>query len=470
MMDHRRINRNLRIRALLTTAGPALLPAVAITLAGCGGSSGRGGTTAVKPADFVTPQTDSAAPLQTAAARPSDRPSDRQPTRQVDRQVDRTGPVAASDGIFDVTAQVGRPEMSASDAGPVEQPRLVQAKVGDINGRAVYAMDFLGPMGNRFTAEAKKLKPAAWMEFAEKEIRRELETQIENELLMAEARESLTPEQQQGFFAFLQDVRANLYSENRGSRAAANKKLFESEGVNEEQWLRTREEEALIRHQLNEQINSKTVVSWREIRQSYERNYDKWNPPPRAFFHIIRVSKNKPDTVEAVGSSLAGGADFLSLAASQDNEWKRADAGIEIRPIKGEFAEGDFFSIDKLNDAARNLKAGQWAGPIDWGSTSAWVYLEKVENESLSLFQAQLIIERAIREGKSDYKRKKYVQRMKAEASITDVDEMTNRLLAIAAERYLPGGVPPPSPASTPASSGQPGPLAPAGTPIPSLK
>lgn len=401
----------------------------------------------MKPGDFVSGDSPAAAgvmpperaalPVESSSARPA-------PT------VDRTGPVAASDGIFDVSAQVGPPDMTASDAGPVEAPKLVQAKVGDINGRPVYAMEFLAPMGDRFSAEAKKKKPAEWMAFAENEIRRELETQIENELLMAEARESLTPEQKQGFFAFLQDVRANLYSENRGSRAAANKKLFESEGINEEQWLRTREQEALIRHQLNEQINSKTVVSWREIRQEYERNYDKLNPPPKAFFHIIRVSNSKTETVEAVKSSLAGGADFLTLAKSPENEWKRADAGIEPREVKGEFAKGEFFGPEKLNEAARTLKPGEWAGPLPWGSTSTWIYLERIDRESVSLFQAQLFIERAIRESKSDHRRKKYVQRMKAQASITDVDEMTQRLLAIAAERYLPGGAPPVTAAPAP--------------------
>lgn len=429
MKDHRR---------------PAAPSAIAATLAGltlvvagpgCVSSSSPGkSAAAVRPADFIS------ADSTPVAAPALDQPP---PARGQPVEVVRTGPVAASDGIFDVAAEVGPPTLSASDAGPIEPPRLVQAKVGDINGRAVYAMDFLAPMGDRFAAEAKKKKPADWMAFAEAEIRRELDTQIENELLMAEARDSLTPEQRQGFFAFLEDIRANLYSENRGSRAAANKKLFEEGQGNEEQWLRSREQEALIRHQLNEQINSKTVVSWREIRQSYERYYDRWNPPPRALFHIIRVANSKTEAVASMTAALEGGADFLSLAASEDNEWKRADTGLETREIKGDFAQGDYFGIEKLNEAARALQPGQWAGPIPWGSTSAWVYLEKIERESMSLFQAQLEIERAIRQSKSTYKRRKYVERMKAKASITDTDEMTQRLLAIAAERYLPGGAPP---------------------------
>lgn len=415
-------------------SGLVFMASILLSLTGCGGSGGgTPRTVAVSPADFVASEA-AATPATPAPVVP--RP---------DPRVSRTGPVAASEGIFDVTSQVGPPELSASDAGPVEEPRLVQAKVGDINGRPIYAMDFLAPMADRLQAEAKKETPAKWMKFAEEEIRRELDAQIENELLVAEARESLTPEQRQGFFAFLEDMRANLYSENRGSRAAANKRLFDTEGVNEEQWLKSREEQALIRHQLSEQIDSKTVVSWREIRQAYELHYDRWNPPPTAHFNIIRVSDSKADTVERVTSALDRGESFLTLAASPDNEWKRADAGHEARRFKGEFNKAEFFGPEKLNEAARSLEPGQWAGPVPWGATSTWVFLERIDRRSLSLFQAQLQIERTIREAKSTYRRKKYVERMKAQASITDVDEMTRRLLAIAAERYLPRGAPPPS-------------------------
>lgn len=447
MMEHRRAARAAR------TPGLAL-GAILLIASGCGSSGPSGKAAAVRPADFASADATPVAPPPPA---PRPEPPDG-PT------INRTGPVAVSDGIFDVYAQIGAPPMAASDAGPVEDPKLVQAKVGDINGRAVYATEFLSPMADRLKAEAKKRKPADWMKFAEAEIRRELDLLIEDELLVAEARESLTPEQRQGFFAFLEDVRANLYSENRGSRAAANKKLFESEGVNEEQWLRTQEQKELIRFQLNQMINRKTVVTWREIQQAYERSYEVFNPDPRAFFHVIRVSNSKKEALEAMASAIERGDDFIQLAAGPANEWKSKEAGIEIRQFKGEFEKGEFFGPEKMNEAARTLKVGQWAGPIPWGSTSAWIYLEKIEQVSKSLYEVQLNLESFLRERKSEYGRKKYLQRIKARSSITDIDDMTQRLLAIAAERYLPGGAPPPA-AATPAANAPRTAEAPAPTP-----
>lgn len=416
-------------RARRRGAAAALLAFV--TLAGCG-STGLGGraTTSLRPDDFAGPE------VQTASAAPAPKP----PAPATG--IDRTGPVAASEGIFDVYARIGSPTLAATDAGPVEDPRLVQAKVGDINGRAVYAMDFLAPMEARLKAQAAKLPREKWMEFATKEIRDRLELDIADELLMAEARESLTPEQKQGFFAVMEDMRAKLYSENRGSKAAANKKLFEDEGVNEEQWLRTQEQKQLIRYQLYQMIEKKTVVSWREIQQQYDKDYKFWNPPPKAFFHLILVSPNKTAEAAQIQSALEAGEDFVKLASSPANEYKRATAGLEERIVEGEFSQADFFGgLKEINEAARRLEPGQWVGPVTWDRSSVWIYLERVDRQQVDLYTAQLKIEQGLRDFKAAVNRRKYLDRIKARSSITDVDEMTQRLVAIAAERYLPPAV-----------------------------
>lgn len=429
----------LSILGLLSLAGLSALGPL-----GCAGNGrSQGSTTVVKASDFSGGPNSSPIAAATPVSEPHASVLHTAPARTSEPRPELTGPVSASDNIFDVYAQIGRPTLSASDAGPVEDPVLVQSKVGDINGRAIYALDFLAPMEAQFKVEAKKRKPADWNAFIEKEIRRELDTKIEDELLMAEARESFTPEQKKGFLAFLEDMRDDLYSKNRGSRSAANKKLFETEGVDEEQWMRDREQKELIQFQIMQMINKKTVVSWREIQQSYDRAYDKWNPPPVAYFHVIRVPTAKKERVAAVQEALDRGEDFATLAAGPDNIYNRAQAGLEKRPLDadGDLTKAELFGIEKLNAAAQGLQPGQWAGPIPWGEATAWVYLAGIEKINVSLYDAQLRIEGGIRDFKREHGRKKYIDRIKARSSITNVDEMTQRLMAIAAERFYPAAL-----------------------------
>lgn len=428
---------------------------VAALLAGCSGSGSSGGhAVSVRPADFAS--ADGQPQAHPAVMSSSDPTPPAKVSAAAPGKFDRTGPIAASEGIFDVFAEIGPPSMAASDAGPVEDPRFVQAKVGDINGRAVYAADFLFPIEARLKAEAKKKKRDEWMQFAGRLIASRLQGIIQDELIMAEARESFTPEQRKGFFAFVENMRANLYSENGGSRAAANKKLFEDQGMDETEWLRDQESRQLIQFQYMQMISRKTVVSWREIQQLYYRDYDKYHPAPKAVFHVITVTTSKADHVAAITDALAAGEDFDAIAARPENEYKRATAGLQEVTFDGDQASAEFFGPKELNEPARSLPPGKWVGPITWGEKLAWIYLERIEQRlPSSLYAEQLNLEHDIREQKKKEALMKYLDRVRARTTITDEGEMTRRLLEIAAERYYPAtGGPSPAPATTPPNSG----------------
>ncbi len=353
-----------------------------------------------------------------------------------------TGPIAASSGMDNVVAQTGAPAtFQQPTATPVTDSVLVDAKIGDINGRAIYAGDFLETMQDRLRAEAGKLPRGEWMKFARSEIVRELDAMIEDELLTAEALASFTPEQKAGFFSFVQGLSRRMASENLGSRTLTDTKMREKEGKSLDEIVAERRDTELVKYQLQQKIYKRVNVSWRDIQQTYERFFEEFNPAPRYRFRMIQIAKDNAAALDAVTKGLAAGESFEKLAISDENlayfANKEAMAIREVAQDKDP-AKTVFFVNKTLNTEAAGMTAGDVRGPIETDPTVSWMRLEEIARESVELYDAQLRIETFLRNSRNDLERRKYVARLRQRASITDVREMTERLLAVAADRFYP--------------------------------
>lgn len=440
-----RIPSQLVSARLLRHAAPALgLTALAL-LSGCGTvRSAIDGTPAVRANDFVDPQ----------ASAPSAAPatSNETTTRVVEDSSARaktaagpvSGPLAASEGMIDVTAQTGAPEALSPAARPVGQAMLIDAKVGDVNARPVFASAFLDTMGERLRAEAVKRPPDEWRAWARKEITDRLNQFIRDELLRAEAMQRLSPEQKLGFLAFMEMMRKDLFARTGGSQAAAREELMAERGINDDQWLREREKEELIRFQISSEVDPRVVVSTRDMRLTYEKYQDIFNPAPKALFRIIRIPKARVESdLAEVDKRLKAGEAFTEVAKSPLNSFKRAEAGqVSDKPpeIKGAISEGTWFADGVRNNAARQLTPGNWIGPYRAGEDFEYLAMDAVEIVQTSFYDSQMLIEDRLRSARREQELNRYVERLKQQASFTEVDEMASRLVEIAAERYLPSG------------------------------
>lgn len=442
-------------RRCLVAAG---LLVVLAGLSGCSSSDKAAGT-ALRPADFAGDSTAAAGvrPVTVApAAAASNAPSaaaEQTTIRAIDRTpaTELTGPIGASEGVLDVTSVAGRPTPSAA-ASASREAVLVDAKIGEINNKAIYASAFLDPLLSRLQAEWTRLQKTnpkgarrAWYDFTTSQVLDRLNQQVEDELLRAEALASLSPEQRQGFFAFMQRAQSDLFSENRGSKALTDERLKEESGIDSDAWLKNKENQELIRYQLSKRIYQRISVSKRDITLAYQRNYDVFNPDPYARFRLITVPKTNDAAVKEVVDALEAGEDFISTAARDVNTYDHANAGLRDVPLKGvatsegaDLSKVEFFPNAILNDAARQLVPGKYVGPFDWGSDKAWLYLEEIRREVRSQYDAQLAIENELRNRRSAVQRYRYIQRLKDRAAFTDIEEMTARLVGFAAERCLP--------------------------------
>ncbi len=433
------------MRVAIFAQGVGVLAGIVLG-AGCSSDSGSSGA-ALTAADFARADQPngaiSAAPANPAPANPALAVSLPAAPLRPPTAADITGPVEASGGILDVTGTVGAPATTAGPTGPaplaVSRPALVDAKVGDINGKPLYANAFLAPMADRLRAEAKLKKIENWRADAKKSIEEEVQRVVERELLRAEAMAAFTPEQKQGFFAFMQSVQQKVQSQNLGSREAASQRLEETEGKSLDEYMKQREQDELVTFQLNEKIKRRVTVSKRDVEVFYQQYYDMFNPPPKATYRLVLIPKANQADIDEFTAALAAGKPFAELAASKINTYKRDVGGLEEREIKGDRAAAKLFAAPDINKQAQTMQVGQTAGPFPLGDSSAWLNLESIEKKTKTLYESQVAIENILRNQRERQIKDKYIAQLRARASMTSTGDMSRRLLEIAEERYYVG-------------------------------
>ena len=404
--------------------------------------------------DFIAPDaTASQRPEQadSVSSAPTTAPAEERETRLV-RDADITlssssaseNPTARPVEIPSPSAQIPDQESGVDASEPpsaqasTRRLQLLDAKVGDVNGKPIFASSFFEPIEARLLAEAERLPPNEWRASAGRIMSRRLDGIIADELLRAEALAALTPNQRVGLQAFLSNFRNNLLSENLGSSQLAERRLQENQGITLDEALRQKEVDTLVQLTLIREINRRVNVSWRDIEQRYERDIDEFSPPPTAVLVVIRAFKDEGEKVEAIRTRLDAGEVFAEIAASDLNNYNSDQQGVQRVRLSGSFEETRFFGPDTLNDATRGLSLGEWTGPIELGSSVYWIQLSDLEQESVSLYDAQLKIQRDLTLERREQAREQYFKRLEERARVSTRDEVLMRLFEIAEQRYAP--------------------------------
>jgi len=363
------------------------------------------------------------------------------PTRRPIRTIGRS---EASLGVLDVSVVPGSPAVTGPAPSPAGEAVTLDSKVGQINGQPIIASKFLEPLDGRLRALAKETSgnEARWREEAARVIFRALQTEILDQLLLAEAYAAMTPEVREiGLRAFMTQIREDLVRQNEGSRELANERLQEREGVTIEQKSKEALHQEMIRHELRRKIEPRVHVSTREQREYYERHFAEYNPPGTARLRLIRVAASDEAGQEQVRRALAEGTPFAEVAKLEANLFRRDVGGEHTVQVPGLYEEAKIFGIPELNDAALALEPGETIGPIQVQGTVAWVHLEGIDRPpGVSFYDAQLEINRLLLDEKSAAERDRYFRKLLAEGSYSDLVQTTERLLAIATERYYGTG------------------------------
>lgn len=346
----------------------------------------------------------------------------------------------ASEGMRDVIAAVGEPTnpVSASAAASGDGV-IVEAMIGQVNGKPVYASRFLAPLDARLRAKrAETRNNAAWQREAAGIIGKQLEDLVRDELFLAEARSELSPEQRAGLFAFLNQVRDTLASAYGGSREEAEERLQSKEGESFEGKVESEKNRALVASVVRKYILPRVNVSWRDVTRQYDRDFATFNPAAVASIRMIAVRETNEEGAKAIGDALTGGKSFAEVADLPANVFPRGAEGLVAAKFDGDIAQARLFESDTLNDQARKLTLGRTVGPFDHQRNKVWLHLEEVTRPpGLPLEEVQLKVAEALRVGRFNDEANRFYARLKERASFTDLNAMVVRLLTIATERYL---------------------------------
>jgi hypothetical protein len=313
----------------------------------------------------------------------------------------------------------------------------VDALVGQVNGRPVFADEFFGPIEDQLRQIAANPDRVAGREQFVRTIRGYFKQTVDSELIVAEAESQLSPEQQQGVLAWLKSIQEATIAERGGSRAAAEASLQAEEDKTLDEFMQQRREVSLALRLLNQRIEPRAIVSWREVEQAYQRDAKIYNPPSQ-----VRIGRIKLDVVadaakiERVRALVKEGKKFSEIAKelelTEGGLWQASElpaGGVQGLPL----ADGVLSRLKPLQPDQVSEELVQKEGFVVW-----FAIMEISQPRARSIYDRdlQLAITRQIQDVRRAIERQRYIASLRSRWVTDDIVEMEERLVAFALERY----------------------------------
>ena len=313
----------------------------------------------------------------------------------------------------------------------------IESLIGQINGRPVYAGKFMTSIEDRILRIVAENPPGSAQRLIEKLIQDRFQQYINNELIISEAEGMLSPEMQAGIFAWIQSIQEQTVAGNGGNRTSATQSIEDQFGMNMEQYLKEKRDEALAMDLLRRRVEPRTIVSWRDVERQYSMREKDINPEPQITIGRIRLQVSDELEIKNVQERFKRGETFAQVVTALNvpdgGKWqqyplpKNGLAGLELAD-----------DIKKILLAVEN---GQVTEELRKGSTATWYCVTNVQEQAtISIFEPglQRRIRSNLKERRLDYERKRYLASLRDRWVTNDIDQMTKRLIVIAWERYLP--------------------------------
>lgn len=313
---------------------------------------------------------------------------------------------------------------------------IVDSLVGEVNGRPIFADEFLALIEDRLLQVAKQRTGVQRVEAFKSIVGGTLTAWVENELILADAESALTEQQQQGLFAFMLSRKEQVIREKgRGARYEAEQKLRSEAGAGDiEEHLRQEREYIVIGELRRQKIAPRVLVSWRDIEREYQARADEFNPPPKVSLAMIRLdTQSQADLIEQVTRRLAADESFSAIAE---------DLGLPNGGFWDTFDMGsggitDIEVTDAVKARLEGLGQGQTTEPFVQAPFTIWLHVQKVERRpGRSLYDVQRQLVDEIRKRRNEEEWTRYVDSLFEEGTDDELQDMADRLLEIALQRY----------------------------------
>ncbi len=355
-----------------------------------------------------------------------------------------TPPPASTDTPLSTPAQtevaVTSPAAPASNTPPAQATNpdappatlTMDAMVGQVNGRAIYASTVFEPINAQLAALGRTLPPSIFRQRATELIVGQLQTLVTNALILGEAERDLTRQEQYGLLEMLKSRRSELLRQfGGGSVALADKNSLESTGKNIDEQVNEFRDQVLIGRYVNNKVRPRINVSRKDIERYYDTHRAQFNPPAGRTIRLIMTSD--PGNAEHISKLLASGKSFDEVASQSINQYRASNGGMWPNRIEGD----KFSNIAPLNEAMLKLQAGEHSARIEADKRFWWVKLESYESgKGRTLDEVQLEIRNLLETQQRDALGLEFRHKLLTEGSYNPIDQMTTRLVDIAMSRY----------------------------------
>lgn len=411
----------------------APLAAMVIFLGACdeGGLSSK----RMKPNDFArTDQETAAAQNQELAASPQ------RVAPPTGASAEASPPAPVDAPVSPEVVRAALPPTAPADATPslLARPELtVDAMVGHINGKAVYAGEVFREIGeDELTRLGNTLPRLAFRDQSLRLVDDTLRGRVVNSLILAEAEGGLSEREQLGLLAFLKQEREKVLAEyGSGVAAVADAELIKKRGYGVEEELERRRQKLLVEKFLNEKLLPHTFVNRREVERYYQDHFREFNPTPSVTVRVI-IARDL-EAADRVDAALAKGESF-EVVAKQFSAFRPEQGGLlPSFNLKGPLAEFNELSWKQLNEKVRKLEVGGYCDRTDLDGSFGWAKLEGVEGrEARSLQEASLEIEQKIRGTKFSTRQQKYIADLFQKGNFTPLEKMRDEIMKVTMTRY----------------------------------
>lgn len=335
-----------------------------------------------------------------------------------------------------VTLPLGPEETSTTL--PPGRPWPVDTLIGQVNGKAIYADQFLeGPSATLAQIGAGPDRARARQEIM-RFVSARFEEEVNNRLIISEAESNIPPEAREGLFEFIRNLREEEVAKAGGTLSATETTFQEQYGMTVEQYLERRKNMALAGDLIRRRIQPRAIVSWRDIERAYERAMDEYAPGATVTIgRILVMTRNNQAKIAEVTAQLEGGADFSEVArelgVEKDGVWLEEKLG-----EKG--LEGIGALLPEYRSAIKDLPIGKASKPIVAGPAVMWLAILEIDRPvARSLYDpsVQIPLRSSLERQRLMQEEERYFQALRSRWISDDIDQMRARLVDVALRRYL---------------------------------
>lgn len=354
---------------------------------------------------------------------------------------DNAAPAEATPPIETGPSSPGGPGGAAPGEPGVQQASLddrpsyvLDAMVGQVNGRPIYADTILDPIEPQLQALARQVGPGEFRQRATQLIEATVRQIVLDALILGEAERDLSDRERAGLQGMVLRHREELLRQyGQGSLSLTEHNLQQATGKSLEQTLEEYRQKVLVSRYLANNLRPKINVTRWDIERYYRDHQDEFNPKASRVLRLIRVQND--EEAQRVREMLQT-RPFEEVALDKINLYKPAQGGL-MDATQGTAV----FDNDAMNQALAELGEGEWAGPFQLSGRPVFVFVEELtEAKSIPLKEAQPIIERRLRENQFRQLTDDYNRRLFEQGSFEPLPQMVDRLVQIALARYAGQG------------------------------